>query len=552
MMMMKRIFVILLCYFLIIAALPLAAAADISGVVESLLEKGDELLGDGSYNEAIEFYQRGIRVLGDNNETGSAVVSLQVELSLHTNLATAYSMLDDSEHAADSYHAALWIHKNKIKDIDDADIRRECDELAAHASFFVGMVYQDLNEAREAIDAYEYALSLNPRHWSSAANLGSVYHDDLQNFRKALHAYQVAYDILTSTAGDATDPPPEPRFILSQLQYRMGLCLTHSGEQKCAMQDTVEDDPNNNNNKNKNKTLIKVVDCNEMAAHAFSLALEYDAENDSARHMLASVTADATVKRASNTYVKSLFDEYAVNFEHSLVQELLYTGYERLRKGFDRAMTSIATTSAISADEEAPPTTRTFDLVLDAGCGTGLVGQEFRNISKHLIGVDLSQVILDQAVELRPQLYDETLMGDVTVILQSQQFAGRLQLIIAADSFIYFGDFDPVLTAINRGLERNAYVAFTLENVSIENERALAGSSADWRWQLQPSGRFAHRKSYVETSAQRHGLQVIYYETLDGFRYEQGAAVRGHLFVLQKTNKDTAPATKAMETNEEL
>jgi predicted TPR repeat methyltransferase len=345
-----------------------------------------------------------------------------------------------------------------------------------------------------------------------------------------------------------TDPPPEPRFILSQLQYRMGLCLTHSGEQKCAMQDTTVDGSGGGDLNNKNRAL-NVVDCNEMAAHAFSLALEYDAENDSARHMLASVTADATVKRASNTYVKSLFDEYAVNFEHSLVQELRYTGYERLRKGFDRALTLLIATAA-AAESPVPM----FGLVLDAGCGTGLVGQEFRNISKHLIGVDLSQVILDQAVQLRPQLYDETLIGDVTVILQSPQFAGRLQLIIAADSFIYFGDLDPLLTAISIGLERNAFVAFTLENVNVENEQALTESSPDWRWQLQPSGRFAHRKSYVTMSAQRHGLQVIHYETLDGFRYEQGVAVRGHLFVMQKTNQDppseTDPATKP--TNEEL
>ena len=38
-----------------------------------------------------------------------------------------------------------------------------------------------------------------------------------------------------------------------------------------------------------------------------------------------------------------------------------------------------------------------YSVVLDAGCGTGLVGEQFRNVSKSLIGVDLSQAIIDEA-----------------------------------------------------------------------------------------------------------------------------------------------------------
>ena len=57
------------------------------------------------------------------------------------------------------------------------------------------------------------------------------------------------------------------------------------------------------------------------------------------------------------------------SFEHSLVDELGYDGYERLRRGFDRALYHDTTTAAA---------TRKFDLVLDAGCGTGLVGEQVR------------------------------------------------------------------------------------------------------------------------------------------------------------------------------
>jgi predicted TPR repeat methyltransferase len=56
---------------------------------------------------------------------------------------------------------------------------------------------------------------------------------------------------------------------------------------------------------------------------------------------------------------------FCLSFEHSLVQELGYNGYERLRRGFDRAF----------GGQEAVPT---FSKVVDAGCGTGLVGEQVR------------------------------------------------------------------------------------------------------------------------------------------------------------------------------
>jgi hypothetical protein len=55
------------------------------------------------------------------------------------------------------------------------------------------------------------------------------------------------------------------------------------------------------------------------------------------------------------------------SFEHSLVKELGYDGYERLRRGFDRAF---------GGQEKVP----TFSLVIDAGCGTGLVGEQVSSI----------------------------------------------------------------------------------------------------------------------------------------------------------------------------
>lgn len=61
-------------------------------------------------------------------------------------------------------------------------------------------------------------------------------------------------------------------------------------------------------------------------------------------------------------------------------------------------------------------------------------------------------------------------------------------------------------------------------------------ATPDWRWQLTASGRFAHRKEYVEAVGKRHNFQLFHYEPLIDFRFESGVGVRGHIFVMQKTN----------------
>jgi predicted TPR repeat methyltransferase len=513
-------------------------------IAEESLEQGNEWLATGDADRAIDAYQRGLERLKRPGGTSSAESGtpsrsygqLVTELSLHTNLATALSSLGRDDAAIDAYRDALAAYRSN-RGLSDSSAptspteeEKEAALVAAQASFYLGMMFQDSaselasaskkgegsrGAVREAIDAYAYALELDPLHWSAAANLGSLYHDVLLDYDKALEAYNHAYSILTSRSNEPTDPPPEPRFVLSQLQYRIGLCLSNDPSRKCqVVADGAADGAGRD-------TPSEPSDCGELAANAFATAVEYDPGNEAAKHMLATLTADATVKRASNEYVTTLFDEYARNFEHSLVNELGYNGYERLRRAFDRAFGG------------SPPV---FQRVVDAGCGTGLVGAEFRNVSRALVGVDLSQSILDQAILKRPKLYDETIAKDVTELLRERR--GTIDLIVAGDSFIYFGDLDPLFDALKQGLDYDGYVAFSLEDVDLETENALMTSKPDWRWQLTASGRFAHRKEYVVNVGSLHGLQLIHYERMDGFRHERGVQVRGHIFILRNGRPD--------------
>jgi len=95
--------------------------------------------------------------------------------------------------------------------------------------------------------------------------------------------------------------------------------------------------------------------------------------------------------------------------------------------------------------------------------------RQFRNVSTHLVGVDLSEAIIAEAVKSRPHLYDETKVGDVTDVFRQMK---PVSLIVAADSYIYFGDLDPLFQSMEEGLEDGGFLAFTLENVGKESQEA--------------------------------------------------------------------------------
>jgi tetratricopeptide (TPR) repeat protein len=231
--------------------------------VADFLKLADEALSQDLNEQAISYYEQGLerlKVGGKEEEEESLIVIL----SLHTNHGSALSSVGRNQEAAEQYQLALQKYAKVINDIVEASFKKDVTDIAAQASFYLGMIYQDMGQFQDAVDAYSQAHVLDPYHWASVANLAAVYHDNLAQHRQALAAYNKAYQILTKQDVEPTDAPTEPRFILSQLQYRIGLCISHDLDAKCAL----EDDPD------------KPVSCKELATHAFAQALEYDPANE--------------------------------------------------------------------------------------------------------------------------------------------------------------------------------------------------------------------------------------------------------------------------------
>ncbi|KAK1734779.1 hypothetical protein QTG54_014652 [Skeletonema marinoi] len=538
--------------YLILAVLCLSISSTLaaeSGWVDAALKflvegnKALQVAEVGKLEEAIEAYKQGVETLPAECDKSFDKKQAQIILSLHTQLGQALSYAGDLQSAIDSFRSACICQR----EWSEGGKNEALNQLASKAYFSLGMAYQesassatDEGKQREQLElsvrAYGHATKLDPLYWSSYANLGVILADVgqdgngnkvkcLEMYEEGILAYQKAIDILTGADGSnsiPTDPPENVREVVAELQYRIGLCLVpylfspdsddetggEDNERDCTL--TVESKPITRS-------------CLELAAYQFNRAAQYDALHVGAQNALVLVTADASFGMSTDVKkVEALFEDYASNFESSLVDELGYNAFHRMRRGFDRALA-----------QENESTEKKFLKVVDAGCGTGLAGVEFRNISQSLIGIDLSPKIIEHAKTKRPGLYDSFQTGDINPILRD--YAKQpISLLVAADTFIYFNDLTDLFASMKDGIGEGGYAVFSLENVSEESEARLNAIVPEWRWQLTPSGRVAHRKEYVEDIAKENGFQTVLYDKLDNFRAEKGEGVRGHLFVLRK------------------
>ena len=86
--------------------------------------------------------------------------------------------------------------------------------------------------------------------------------------------------------------------------------------------------------------------------------------------------------------------------------------------------------------------------MLDAGVGTGWCGPQLRPYARRLVGVDLSPDMLRKASERQAggrKIYDELAEAELTAFMRARPAA--FDLIVSADTLVYFGALDEVLQA---------------------------------------------------------------------------------------------------------
>jgi predicted TPR repeat methyltransferase len=240
----------------------------------------------------------------------------------------------------------------------------------------------------------------------------------------------------------------------------------------------------------------------DAAAQAFRMSLVADpADAQGARARLALIGRGEALEILPRAYVARLFDDYAWRFDKHLIKNLGY-----------RAPALIA--EALSA--VAPG--RRFASALDLGCGTGLMGEPLRARVDRLAGVDLSAAMIAKALER--SVYDELIIGDAVAPMRERPNA--LDLIVAADALVYIGDLAPLFAAIVTALTSDGLFAFSVETCEGDGFR------------LEPTMRFSHSRSYIETTAREATLRPLLIQSAST-RREAGVNAPGLICVFEGT-----------------
>jgi len=227
--------------------------------------------------------------------------------------------------------------------------------------------------------------------------------------------------------------------------------------------------------------------------------LRRDPAHEHARFLLAGLSGNEHIATAPAALVAELFDSYAPKFEEHLVAKLAY-----------RVPADLA--ALVVAAGHLPAAAWT---VLDLGCGTGLAGLAFRAHARRLIGSDLSPRMIDHA--RARGIYDELHVEDLIATLGRAH--ADVDLIVAADVFIYVGALEAAFAAAAAALHPGGVLAYS-------TERSPGDDVA-----LLPSLRYAHADAYLARLAGAHGFTVVRAEP-SILRVDHGDPIAGTLHVL--------------------
>jgi len=347
----------------------------------------------------------------------------------------------------------------------------------------LGIVLQSDGRLDPAIDAYRRAIAIDPGHANAYSNLGvllraagqpaeaeAAYHMAIQLNPAHVDAYTnlgILLDGLKRTEEAAACYCKVITLRPKHRDARKLLALAHS-------------------------TLGEI----DEAVKIFEQWLEEEPDDSIARHMLAACTGRDVPERASNGFVETTFDSFAASFEAKLAR-LSY-----------RAPTLIG---AMLEDAALERSNRLA--VLDAGCGTGLCGAIVAPYARRLVGVDLSEGMLVHAKS--KNIYDVLTKAELTEFLRN---SGEIfDLIVSADTLVYFGDLKELLAAAAGALRANGLLVFTLEH-AVKDDDGVG-------YRLAPHGRYSHTRGYVERLLTASGLEAKIVQA--DLRTEAGAPVPG-------------------------
>lgn len=454
------------------------------------LHLANALKQQGLFNQAADVLQKTLTQFPDY-------------IAAYNNLGTVYFALGKWDEAIASYKTAidkqanyvdayynLGLAYSKKNAFEDAirTYKTLLDYAPDHfpARFHLACIYMQQNQLDAAIAEFLIISSVHAYHFETESNLATCYLR-LGNLKSARQHYINAIKI------HPTD---------TQLLFNLGYISTQLGDTDQAIQfyqRTVQANPDLFAAHNNVGVAFLAKGHPEFALHHFQEALRIQPNNKTIAYTVQMLSQNQRLLAAPPDYIQSLFDAYADHYETHLMKALDY----QIPKDFMGVLSGFIKKS------------HPLD-VLDLGCGTGLCGVGIKPYAKSLIGVDISQNMLD--VALQKKLYDQLIQADFMNWLPDHTKA--FDLIMAGDVIVYIGDLTTLFQEISRALRDSGLFIFNAEINETDD------------YKMNQSGRFSHSKRYIETLAKQFAFKIVKYQT-STTRLQNNEPVPGHLFLLQ-------------------
>jgi len=401
----------------------------------------------------------------------------------------------DPDHPRALHYAGVLAHQLGRSSDGIALIERSLAVAPDRADWYnnLGIVLQECGRLDEAIEAYQRAIALDPGHANAHSNLGVL----LRATGKPAEA-EAAYRTAIRLNPEHADAYSNLGVLLNSLK--------RTDESVACFCRAITLRPKHP----EARRLLALAHCTlgetDKAIRIFEEWLADEPDDPIALHMLSACTGRDIPARASNRYVEDTFDTFAASFESKLAK---------------LAYRAPALVSAMLGDAGLEAS-KSLD-VLDAGCGTGLCGPLVARYARRLTGIDLSAGMLAQARE--KQVYDELLQVEITEYLRGCRDA--FDIIVSADTLVYFGALDEVMAAAAGALRAGGLFVFTLEHGTGESGPGF---------RLEMHGRYTHAREYVERLLLSSGLEPAI-ECAE-LRLETGVPVAGLVIRARKASAD--------------
>lgn len=450
------------------------------------------------YDDAVRCYRQAIKI---NSRYAIA----------HNNLGNVFYRQKKMHAAEQAYQKAISLQPNYHDAIINLSVLADwylCNDDYAKASriflqcfallpdatdylFRAGIAFFKQNNLTEAKIHFENVL-MRDHHYPEANQYLAHTLLGLQAFDQAIHYYYRQLE-------------QQPFF---ETYYNLGVLYQMKGRFKEGLsyfQQALLQQPNDTNTlQNMGQIYLKQNQLND-ALRCYEIVLQKDPENIEARYVAAALRQENIPAQAPNTFISNLFDQYAAYYDQHLTKQLEYNVPEKLHQ---------------SLLLEYPNIQPNAWKIIDLGCGTGLCGKYFKPLAHTLIGIDLSEKMLETAKQT--QCYDQLIKDDIETGLAGMADS---DCIIAADVFSYIGDLSALFNTAKQALKKGGVFLFTVEKMITSDANPLF-------FQLTPALRYTHHQSYLAALIQEHGFELLRMEKIS-LRKQRGKWVEGYSVFLR-------------------